>query len=435
VEGTPREPAAPSKQLSSNLHSTVVPGRVCELFAGVGGFRLALERSGWKVVWSNQWEPRHRSQWASECYVSHFGGDGHSNVDIAKVPTADVAEHELLVAGFPCQDYSVATTKAEGIHGKKGVLWWEIERILKVRRPPYVLLENVDRLVKSPGKQPGRDFGVILWCLAHLGYSAEWRVVNAADYGGPQRRRRTFILGALENTSLGREMSGLHNRQDWLERLGLFARAFPTQRLQSRKASSLESSVTLSKSLQKISDEFALRFLNAGVMCDRTIWTVQVRPRRDPEKTLADVLESAVAEQYFVPDSSIETWKRLKGAKAEYRVAKNGFEYHYTEGAIPFPDPVERPSRTIMTSEGGISPSRFKHLILDPEARRYRVLTPIEAERLNRFPDNWTKGMPERVRYFCMGNALVVDLVERIGRVLASRIAEDEKKSAIIVSA
>jgi len=351
------------------------------------------------------------------------------------VPTADVPEHDLLVAGFPCQDYSVATTKAEGIHGKKGVLWWEIERILKGRRPPYVVLENVDRLVKSPGKQPGRDFGVILWCLDRLGYSVEWRVVNAADYGSPQRRRRTFILGALENTSFGREMSGLHNRQDWLERLGLFARAFPTQRLQSRKASSLESAVTLSKSLQKVSDEFALRFLNAGVMCDRTVWTFQVRPRREPERTLADILETAVPEQYFISEASIETWKRLKGAKAEHRVAKNGYEYHYTEGAIPFPDPVERPSRTIMTSEGGTSPSRFKHLILDPKVGRYRVLTPIEVERLNGFPQDWTKGMPERVRYFCMGNALVVDLVDQIGRVLAGRVEGIERKSNIAVSA
>jgi len=412
-----------------------VPGRVCELFAVVGGFRLALERTGWKVVRSNQWEPRHRSQRATECYVSHFGSEGHSNVDIAKVPTSDVPQHDLLVAGFPCQDYSVAPTKAEGIHGKRGVLGWEIERILKARRPPYILLENVDRLVKSPGKQPGRDFGTILWCLDRLGYSAEWRVVNAAEYGSPQRRRRTFIFGAMEDTSLGREMSGLHDRRDWLEGLGLLARAFPTQRPQSRKTPSLQSAATLSRSLQKVSDEFALRFLNAGVMCGRTVWTLQVRARREPESFLADVLESAVPEQYFVPEISIETWKRLKGAKAEHRVAKNGYEYHYTEGAIPFPDPVARASRTIMTSEGGTSPSRFKHLILDPETKRYRVLTPTEVERLDGFPDGWTKGMPDRVRYFCMGNALVVDLVERVGRELAHRVTSEERKPAITLPA
>src|SRR5437016_5074566 len=114
--------------------------RVCELFAGVGGFRLGLEKSGWDIVWSNQWEPGERKQWASKCYVSHFGGDGHANRDIASVRVSEVPNHDLLVAGFPCQDYSVATSKAKGIQGKKGVLWWEIYRILKARRPPFVVL-------------------------------------------------------------------------------------------------------------------------------------------------------------------------------------------------------------------------------------------------------------------------------------------------------
>src|SRR5438552_364694 len=124
--------------------------RVCELFAGVGGFRLALERSGWEVVWSNQWEPGEKAQWASNCYAGHFGKKGHLNADIAAVAASTIPEHDLLVGGFPCQDYSVATTKARGIHGKKGVLWWEIRRILRAKRPPFVLLENVDRLLRSP---------------------------------------------------------------------------------------------------------------------------------------------------------------------------------------------------------------------------------------------------------------------------------------------
>ena len=107
-----------------------VTGRVCELFAGVGGFRLGLEKSGWEVVWSNQWEPHNKAQWASKCYVAHFGDGGHSNEDISKVPAAEIPDHDLLVGGFPCQDYSVATTlsKAVGIRGKKGVLWWQIYR-------------------------------------------------------------------------------------------------------------------------------------------------------------------------------------------------------------------------------------------------------------------------------------------------------------------
>src|SRR3989454_2996529 len=165
----------PSSTTTGRVSFRPLGWRVAELFAGVGGFRLGLGRAGWEVVWSNQWEPRQKHQWASRCYVAHFGPEGHINQDIATVYEATIPNHQLLVGGFPCQDYSVATTKAQGIHGKKGVLWWEIHRILRAKRPAFVLLENVDRLLRSPGGQPGRDFGIMLWCLNDLGYVVEWR--------------------------------------------------------------------------------------------------------------------------------------------------------------------------------------------------------------------------------------------------------------------
>ena len=143
--------------------------RVIELFAGVGGFRLGLE--GWKgkssssgykkklksdfeVIWSNQWEPATKTQHASLVYENKFGKEGHSNDDIEEVSDnvdINIPEHDLLVGGFPCQDYSVATTlkNSKGLIGKKGVLWWSIHKILSVikNHPNYLLLENVDRLV------------------------------------------------------------------------------------------------------------------------------------------------------------------------------------------------------------------------------------------------------------------------------------------------
>ena len=184
-------------------HASTPTLRAVELFAGVGGFRLGLQRAGWSVVWSNQWEPSTRSQHASDCYVAHFGAEGHTNEDISRVLDrverrgCGLPEHDLLVGGFPCQDYSVARTlnQAAGLIGKKGVLWWEIYRLLRLRQPRFILLENVDRLLKSPATQRGRDFAVMLASLAGLGYTVEWRVVNAADYGFPQRRRRVFIVG------------------------------------------------------------------------------------------------------------------------------------------------------------------------------------------------------------------------------------------------
>ena len=109
-------------------------------------------------------------------------------------------DHDLLVGGFPCQDYSVAHTGAQSIEGKKGVLWWSINDIIRAHHPRFILLENLDRLLKSPAKQRGRDFGIILRCLEDEGYLAEWRVINAAEYGNAQRRRRTFIFAVKKET-------------------------------------------------------------------------------------------------------------------------------------------------------------------------------------------------------------------------------------------
>lgn len=391
-----------------------------ELFAGVGGFRLGLEAAGWQVVWSNQWEPGSRNQYASECYVSRFGRDGHVNCDISAVPAVDVPDHDLLVGGFPCQDYSVATTNAEGLHGKKGVLWWEIHRILKTKKPPYILLENVDRLLKSPTAQRGRDFGVMLWCLNDLGYCAEWRVLNAADYGAPQKRRRVFIVGSRRDARLFNALEREEDRQRWLRETGFFAKQFPVMRDGSRTLFPSECSFSLPSTLQVTSDRFDATFENSGVMLDGAIWTNPQRPRSETPVPLGSVLETRVSEEYYVSQSALARWKYLKGAKAEPRKAATGFEYAYSEGALPFPDPIDRPGRTVMTDEGGLTPSRFRHIIEDPATKQFRVLTPREVERMNQFPDDWTAtGMPQRWRYFCMGNALVVGLVRRMGRQLA----------------
>lgn len=177
---------------------------VCELFAGVGGFRIGLEESdsNWKTVWANQWEPGKKTQHAFDCYVKHFGNkENYINKDIATIDKEVIPDHNLLVGGFPCQDYSVAHTGAQGIEGKKGVLWWQIRETLEKKQPKFVLLENVDRLLKSPASQRGRDFGVILACFNDLGYAVEWRVINAAEYGFAQRRKRIFIFACKNNTN------------------------------------------------------------------------------------------------------------------------------------------------------------------------------------------------------------------------------------------
>ena len=186
--------------------------RTIDLFAGVGGFRLGLKKapSMYKIVWSNQWEPSKKNQIASDIYEKRFGKKNHSNENLADVSTKDIPDFDLLCGGFPCQDYSVARTlsQAEGIKGKKGVLWWQIHRIIdeKKNKPAFLLLENVDRLLKSPANQRGKDFAIILASLADLGYIVEWRVINAAEYGMPQRRRRVFILGYRQDSKINKKI-------------------------------------------------------------------------------------------------------------------------------------------------------------------------------------------------------------------------------------
>lgn len=408
--------------------------RVAELFAGVGGFRLGLERASGKevrfeVVFSNQWEPGRRKQHASEVYVARFGAAHHSERDIATVPTKEIADHDLLVGGFPCQDYSVASTlkNSRGLQGRKGVLWWQIHRILreKKQRPSYLLLENVDRLLSSPVGQRGRDLAVMLRSLDQLGYAVEWRVINAAEYGMPQRRRRVFLLGYLKTTPLYKSLRS-STPSEWLTDEGTLAHAFPAQ-----LASSSVVQFSIARELDVLSKTFGERkgrspFKNAGIMIDGMVFTGTVEATYTGALArLGDHLQpdDQVAAEYFIQRKELSQWRYLKGSKSEARSAANGHRYAYSEGAMVFPDPLDRPSRTIITGEGGRSASRFKHVV-STDGRRYRRLTPVELERLNMFPDDHTAGVSDAWRAFFMGNALVVGVVERIGKALATSLAK-----------
>lgn len=406
-----------------------MPIRTVELFAGVGGFRCGLEAASprFDTVWANQWEPSKKAQHAFECYVRRFGeSQGHVNADIGMV-RGEIPEHDLLVGGFPCQDYSVARTNASGMEGKKGVLWWEIDGIVEARRPSYILLENVDRLLKSPTKQRGRDFAVILRCLHDKGYAVEWRVINAAEYGHPQKRRRVFIFAFRDGTPFHGVLAGKQDMRRWLDGDGFFADPFPVEAVGKVDESDV---VDGYESLADISDSFGFAFANAGVMKDGRIFTAKTSPvpfipdEGQRGHLLGHVLENdGVDEKYYI-NGALDKWTYMKGSKREPRVRPNGEEYFYTEGAIPFPDPADSPARTLLTSES--SKNRSTHVVEDPASGRLRLLTPLECERLNGFPDGWTdSGMPEKARYFMMGNALVVPLVTRMGRRLLEIVSED----------
>lgn len=412
--------------------------RVVELFAGVGGFRIGLEGASdaYETIWNNQWEPSTKHQDASLVYQARFGRNGHSNRDINLVKTEDIPNHDLLVGGFPCQDYSVAATlsRSGGIEGQKGVLWWQIYRILQEKgesRPNYIFFENVDRLLNSPATQRGRDFAIILASLADLGYIVEWRVINAADYGMPQRRRRTYIVGYRKNSVVANRIEELNN---WVLYDGVMAQAFPFE----QKEASL-SIFDIKGTIQKVSKDFNKEkkdspFGNAGIMIDRHVYSVDAQPIYSGiSQTLGNILvdESFVPDDFFISDEDLPKWKYEKGAKKINRVSKEGFEYTFSEGGMAFPDYLDKPSRTMITGEGGNSPSRFKHVVNTPSGR-YRRLIPIELERLNMFPDNHTyhPDVSDGRRAFLMGNALVCGIVELIGKSLYRFIYNEEPVSS-----
>ena len=411
--------------------------KVVELFAGVGGFRIGLEGASdaYETVWSNQWEPSTQHQDASLVYRARFGSEGHCNKDINTVPTADIPDHDLLVGGFPCQDYSVAATlsRSGGIEGKKGVLWWQIYRILNEKgdkRPEFIFFENVDRLLNSPATQRGRDFAIILASLADLGYVVEWRVINAADYGMPQRRRRTYIVGYQKYSVVTQKIDKM---EDWVEFDGVMAKAF-----EFKPKEKTNSSFDIEGTIQEVSANFnkgrkTSPFGNAGMMIDRHVYSLDADPVYDgPRQTLGGNLidEKLVPDEFFISEEDLPKWEYEKGAKRIERVSKEGFKYTFSEGGMSFPDNLDQPSRTIITGEGGTAPSRFKHVV-KTKSGRYRRLLPIELERMNMFPDNHTlhPEVSDGRRAFLMGNALVCGIVQEIGRSLYRLIYDEAPNS------
>lgn len=401
---------------------------ICELFAGVGGFRLGFERanSGWETTWFSQWEPGARTQWAHQCYVQHFGdspdinGEFHTGEDIATVDKDSIPDHTLLVGGFPCQDYSVAQSlsSSKGIEGKKGVLWWQIRDTIEAKKPAFCIFENVDRLLKSPAKQRGRDFGIILSCLNNLGYSAEWRVINAAEYGAAQRRRRVFIFAYRNDTVYANSVKEI-DELALINIKGFMAKAFPIEQVETCFEG------TLVSDLLEMTDKFSFDFKSAGLMRNGKIYTSKVIPVINEPILLGDILQSNVDESFYITNEKMSKWTYLKGAKKINRVSKTGHEYVFSEGPIAFPDSWDKPGRTMLTSESTLN--RSTHVVSDPGTGRLRTLTPIEAERLQGFDDDWTNsGMPNRMRFFCMGNALVVPMITRMAKVLDKLISEEE---------
>lgn len=418
---------------------------ILELFAGVGGFRIGLENSNpdvFKTKWSNQWEPSRKAQDAFEVYNYRFPDSENINVDVEEIPDKKFAEMDadIIVGGFPCQDYSVARSKKGelGIQGKKGVLFWQIIRATEIIKPKYLILENVDRLLKSPTSQRGRDFAIMLASFNQLGYSVEWRVINAAEYGRAQRRRRVFFYvyrndlpwaqsldekyEQFEQKNLFGNEAVLPNRyEEYVFNVGLFAQEFPIKQIPIKGRHAYGK---LSDDIVDISENYADgKMWNTGIMRHGVYYTYDTEPIEETPITLGDIIqdEEEVDEKYYLTEEQVEKFKYLRGPKKIQRTSGNGHNYVYSEGGMSPYDDLNLPGRTMLTSEGTVN--RSTHLLYINN--RYRFITPIEAERMQDFPDDWTKykktedgniiEVTDRMRLFFMGNALVTGIVKRIG--------------------
>ena len=415
---------------------------VLELFAGVGGFRIGLENANpdyFRTLWSNQWEPSRKSQDAFEVYNYHFPDSENINVSIADITDEQFAEMnaDMIVGGFPCQDYSVARSKKneQGIEGQKGVLFWEIIRATRIIRPRFLILENVDRLLKAPSKQRGRDFAIMLTAFNNLGYSVEWRVINAADYGRSQRRRRVFFFIYRNDIPFAHQMDQRFEEQeqvfdenrydDYIFHEGLFATQFPIMNTPVKKRHVY---YELPEDIVEVSDNFSGTVWNTGVMRHGRYYSIDTAPNYDGEPiTLGEILqnEEEVPEKFFINDpAKLEKFRYLRGPKRIERTSADGHTYIYSEGGMSPTDDLNLPGRTMLTSEGTVNRStHFLHV-----NGRYRLITPVEAERLQDFPDNWTAlkklsdgtvtEVSDKMRMFFMGNALVTDIVRKIGEFI-----------------
>lgn len=436
------------------------------MFDGVGGFIIGLDNANhdlgemvYQTLYSNQFEPSRKAQDAFEVGLYQFPNMTHIGKDVATISNDEFAEMKkdgvnMIVAGFPCQDYSVARSKKDekGIEGKKGVLFWEIIRAVKVIKPEYLILENVDRLLKAPSKQRGRDFAIMLGAFNQLGYSVEWRVINAADYGEAQRRRRVFffvyrndsrfadkLVGKYESTTL--DLFNEHqfnNMSDYIFYDGLFAKQFPIEKEANKnriyESILSEENVNTPEYILDISDHFKGQVWNTGIMRFGYYLTIDTTPIYEKSKTLGDIVKEAslyqeVDDSYYLSEEKIEKFKYLRGPKKLDRKSSDGHIYQYSEGGMSPYDSMDLPARTMLTSEGSVN--RSTHFLKDEKG--YRILTPVEAELLQDFPPNWTKfklkngkkeEVTDRMRMFFMGNALVTGIVRRIGVELWKNIKE-----------
>ena len=399
--------------------------RFIDLFRGIGGFHLGLERNGFKCVWSNDLD-----KYASEIYKKHWPETPGITGDIRTVDERTIPDHDLLCAGFPCQAFSVAG-KRQGFKDTRGTLFFEICRIAKAKRPKLLLLENVKGLLSHDG---GRTFGTILESLEELGYWWEYQVLNSRYFGVPQNRERVFIVGHLGNNG-GREIFPVGETSKMGKSTTQVAHTIDANYWKgSTPKHSVEKKVRqlivhniyggFGEGLREFHEYSpTIRTPKGGghlpmVVADRSRNLNKKGRNLESPKPYANSITAVPKDNLL----ALRMVRSEEGKKARKEAMKKGKDY----------TPFGSNYRELTVAEENISGCFTGALNRDTlvgNKLMIRRLTPVECERLQGFPDGWTEGVSDTQRYKCLGNAVTVNVTEYLGGLLKASINSKTKRT------
>jgi DNA (cytosine-5)-methyltransferase 1 len=421
-----------------NMTTKLKTLRFIDLFAGVGGFRLGLERANlslwnrltsqgdggiapliegvepiqpsvqyprdlpndlsdgdagavpyFSCVYSNEWD-----KYANSIYKQHFGECDLR--DITTVYSGDIPDHDLLLGGFPCQSFSVAG-KRGGFEDTRGTMFFEIARILRDKRPRYLLLENVKGLLTH---DDGKTFQTILKVLTDLGYDVQWQVLNSKNFGVPQNRERVFIIGHLRGEPR--------------------PQVFPLSESDRRYLTSQGKSQSEGQRIRGNNppDYAGALRVGGGDTKDLIATTLAARDYKGGGNLIQLNNPTHSNDRVYAPEGVSPTLNTMQGGRRQPFVA------------IPVltPDRQEKRQNGRRFKEDG-EPSftltaQDRHGVMTDDLT-IRRLTPMECERLQGFPDGWTLPLSDTQRYKTLGNAVTVNVIEVVGGKLLDSIYQN----------
>lgn len=394
--------------------------KALSLFTGIGGFDLAAERAGAEVVAHSETDSACQKLLVKKFLAARQLGDV---TQITEEAYRGLGAIDLVTAGWPCQDLSVAGNRA-GLAGARSGLWSEVVRALAILYPLWFVGENVPGLLSSKG---GRDFGTALGALAELGYGWAYRVLDARYFGVAQRRRRVFIVGSLGDGTSAAEVLFEPEGGEWHPASRREAREGVANALETRAPGARwhEGDTWVTSPLSATHARTGTDADSGGDQLVTYALNGALSPRLDSES------------ETFVVADTVRSHPR-PGSNSLGQVAPMLGGGNYGQGNLDEGVPMVVGVHANQRGEARTSPLAGS-LNGQPSGKQYegvmaaqavRRLTPVECERLQGFPDGWTEGFSDSIRYRMLGNAICVNVAEWVLRrvTLSSPSRELDRK-------